>query len=205
MADVKRYAPKDFSHLKGLKGVNDETLTNHFALYQGYVKRTNTLTERLEGLQKEKKAQGAEPVYAELTRRLGFEYNGMVLHEYYFGNLAKGGKALPAGSPVRKLLERSFGSYERWLEDFKAVGTMPGVGWAVAYLDPRTNHVTNHWITLHEEGNVAGFQPLLVMDAWEHAFVPTYKPTERAKYVDALVGEIDWTAVETRLVQYQKR
>ena len=176
MADqVKVYAPKDFSHLKALKGVNDETLQSHFALYQGYVKRTNGLTERLTALQKEKKAAGANADYAELTRRLGFEYNGMVLHEYYFGNLTPHGKDIHAGK-LKQAIEKSFGSYEAWLEDFKAVGTMPGVGWAVLFQDPSTGWLSNHWITLHNDGNVAGYKPILVMDAWEHAFVPTYKP-----------------------------
>lgn len=197
--NVKRYTPKDYSHLKGLNGVNDETLQSHFALYQGYVKRTNALTERLEALQKEKKAAGAEPVYAELTRRMGFEYNGMVLHEYYFGNLKAGGKDIHSGQ-LKSALEKSFGSFEGWLEDFKAVGTMPGVGWAVLFQDPTTGWLSNHWVTLHNDGNIAGYRPVLVMDAWEHAFVPTFKPTERAKYVENILKDIDWEAAEKRLV-----
>jgi superoxide dismutase, Fe-Mn family len=195
---VKVYAPKDYSHLKGLKGVNDETLQTHFALYQGYVKRTNALTEKLTGLQKEKKAQGATPEYAELTRRLGFEYNGMVLHEYYFGNLTPNGTDIPEGK-LKQALANSFGSFEAWMEDFRAVGTMPGVGWAVLFQDPSTGWLSNHWITLHNDGNVAGYKPILVMDAWEHAFVPTYKATERAKYVEGILKDIDWAAVEKRL------
>jgi Fe-Mn family superoxide dismutase len=196
---VKRYTPKDFSQLKGLKAVNDETLQSHFTLYQGYVKRTNALTERLEGMLKEKKASGADPTYAELTRRLGFEYNGMVLHEYYFGNLKPGAQEIHSGS-LKKAMDKSFGSYENWLEDFKAVGTMPGVGWAVLYQDPSTGWLSNHWITLHETNNIAGFRPVVVIDAWEHAFVPTYKPFERAKYVENIFKEIDWQAAEKRLL-----
>jgi superoxide dismutase, Fe-Mn family len=198
MADKKTYQPKDFSHLKGLKGVDDPTLESHFTLYQGYVKRTNALTERLEALQKEGKAAGAEPVYAELTRRLGFEYNGMVLHEYYFGNLTTNGKPLQDGK-LKDAFARSFGSYENWLQDFKAIGTMPGVGWAVCYQDPSTGWLSNHWITLHNDGNVAGYTPIVVMDAWEHAYVPTFKPFERAKYVEGILQDIDWAACEKRL------
>ena len=199
MPETKRYTPKDFSNLKGLKGVNDETLQSHFTLYQGYVKRTNALTERLEGLLKEKKASGADPTYAELTRRLGFEYNGMVLHEYYFGNLKPNAQEIHSGS-LKTAMEKSFGAYENWLEDFKAVGTMPGVGWAVLYQDPSTGRLSNHWITLHETNNIAGFRPILVIDAWEHAFVPTYKPFERAKYIENIFKDIDWQAAEKRLL-----
>ena len=73
------------------------------------------------------------------------------------------------------------GSYEIWKTDFVGVGKMRGVGWAICYLDPATGRISNHWITLHETGNVAGFGPLLVMDVWEHAFLLDYKPAERAE------------------------
>ena len=57
---------------------------------------------------------------------------------------------------------------------------------------------SNHWITLHETGNVAGFNPILVMDVWEHAFLLDYKPAERPRYIEAFLSNIDWDAVEQR-------
>lgn len=199
MADIqKKYSPQSFAHLKGLKGISDALLESHFKLYEGYVNRTNKLTETLSGLQQKGEAAGSNPAYAEMTRRLGFEYNGMVLHEYYFGNLKPGGSTTP-GSALKKAMEQSFGSYENWLADFKAVGTSPGVGWAITFQDPKTGWLSNHWVSLHNDGNIAGYTPIIVMDAWEHAFVPDYKPTERAKYVDAYFQNIDFDACEPRL------
>ena len=202
MADMpqKKYSPMQFTHLKGLKGISDAVLESHFKLYEGYVNRTNKLTELLSGLQVKGEAAGANPAYAEMTRRMGFEYNGMVLHEYYFGNMKPGAATTPAGK-LKQAMEQSFGSYENWLADFKAVGTSPGVGWAITFQDPRTGWLSNHWVTLHNDGNIAGYKPVLIMDAWEHAFVPDYKPTERAKYVDAYFQNIDWESVESRLVK----
>lgn len=197
MAD-KKYTPMQFAHLKGLKGISDDVLASHFKLYEGYVNRTNKLTETLMGMQQKGEAAGANPAYAEMTRRFGFEYNGMVLHEYYFGNMKPGGSGAPGGK-LKKAMEESFGSVENWLSDFKAVATMPGIGWAVTFQDPRTGWLSNHWITLHETNNIAGFTPIIVMDAWEHAFVPDYKPFERAKYVDAYFSNIDYEAAEKRL------
>lgn len=195
----KKYTPMQFAHLKGLKGISDTVLESHLKLYEGYVNRTNKLTELLQGLQQKGEAAGSNPAYAEMTRRLGFEYNGMVLHEYYFGNLKPGGSGATPGEKLKKAMEESFGSFENWLTDFKAVATMPGIGWAVTFQDPRTGWLSNHWITLHETNNIAGYQPIIVMDAWEHAFVPDYKPTERAKYVDAYFSNIDYDAAEGRL------
>ena len=53
---------------------------------------------------------------------------------------------------------------------------MRGVGWAIAYFDPRSKRLRNHWITLHETGDVSGFMPIVVMDVWEHAYMLDYKP-----------------------------
>jgi Fe-Mn family superoxide dismutase len=199
MADgYKKYTPKSFAQLKGLKGISDNVLESHFKLYEGYVNRANKLTDALSALTKEGQAAGTNPAYAEMTRRLGFEYNGMVLHEYYFENLTPNAPK-EALAKFKKAAEASFGSYETWFADFRGVATMPGIGWAITYQNPANGWLSNHWVNLHEEGNIAGFAPILVMDAWEHAFVPDYKPTERAKYVEAYFQNIDWAVLETRI------
>ena len=76
---------------------------------------------------------------------------------------------------------------------------MRGVGWAICYENPANGRLSNHWITLHETGNVAGFNPVLVMDVWEHAFLLDYKPAERPKYIEAFFSNIDWNVCDERL------
>lgn len=191
------YSPKKWD-LSGLQGISDQTLTVHFGLYEGYVKNTNLLNEQIGEIVKNGQAAGANPQFAELTRRLGFEYNGMRLHEYYFDNMTSKGGGNP-GSALNDAISASFGDFETWKKDFMATGGMRGVGWAIAYQDPWTARISNHWITLHEDGNVAGFNPILVMDVWEHAFLLDYKPAERPKYIESFFANIDWTAVEKRL------
>ncbi|HEX7706154.1 MAG TPA: Fe-Mn family superoxide dismutase [Thermoanaerobaculia bacterium] len=198
--EPKTYKPQSFD-LSDLTGISNQTLEIHFKLYEGYVTNTNTLNEKIAGLVKEGGVQPSDmPVYSELTRRLGFEYNGMVLHEYYFGNMKRqGGDDPDRASEFRKTVERVYPSFEAWKADFASVGKMRGVGWAICYLDPRTGFVSNHWIDLHETGNVAGFIPLLVMDVWEHAFLLDYKPAERPKYIEAFMANVDWSAVDSRI------
>ena len=70
---------------------------------------------------------------------------------------------------------------------------------AIAFLDPASGRVSNHWIELHQTGTVAGFVPLLVMDVWEHAFLLDYKPADRPKYIDAFLANVDWRSVEHRI------
>jgi superoxide dismutase, Fe-Mn family len=194
------YKAKKFD-LSGLKGISDETLEMHFKLYEGYVKETNVLEEKISAILKDGKVDQEEmPAYSELKRRLGFEYNGMVLHEYYFSNLKKDGGGDPQrDSTFTRIAEESFGSYDIWKTDFVGIGKMRGVGWAICYQDPSSGRLSNHWVTLHESGNIAGYTPVLVMDVWEHAFILDYKPAERAKYIEAFFVNIDWKAVGQRV------
>jgi len=201
MSSFGSYKARQFN-LSNLKGISDQTLEMHFKLYEGYVKETNKLTEKISEFISDGNVDQEEmPAYSELTRRLGFEYNGMVLHEYYFDNL-KSGEGL--GDPEKssqfvKAAESTFGSYEIWKADFVGIGKMRGVGWAICNQNPANGRISNHWITLHETGNVAGFNPILVMDVWEHAFLLDYKPAERPKYIEAFFSNINWTEVEKRL------
>ena len=201
MSSTGSYQARQFN-LSSLKGISDKTLEMHFKLYEGYVKETNNLTERITEFIKDGNVDQEEmPAYSELTRRLGFEYNGMVLHEYYFDNLQSGGGI---GDPAKtsqfvKAAEATFGSYDIWKADFVGIGKMRGVGWAICNQNPANGRISNHWITLHETGNVAGFNPILVMDVWEHAFLLDYKPAERPKYIEAFFSNIAWDMVENRL------
>src|SRR5215210_921536 len=153
------YQPRQFD-LSGLNGISDQTLEMHFKLYEGYVKETNKLTAKIsEFLADGKVDQDEMPAYSELTRRLGFEYNGMVLHEYYFENMKKQGTGdAEKNSAFFKAAEGCFGSYDIWKADFVGVGKMRGVGWAICYQNPANGRLSNHWITLHETGNVSGFK-----------------------------------------------
>ncbi|TFG47170.1 MAG: superoxide dismutase, partial [Dehalococcoidia bacterium] len=153
------YNAQDFSRLLGMVGFSDTILNNHFTLYQGYIKNTNKLIDLIDGLAKNGK--GDSPEYAELQRRFGFEWNGMRLHEYYFGNLGGRSTPSPSGKLVKKLTE-ACGSFEAWEVDFRAIGALRGVGWVILYQDTETGQLFNSWINLHESGHLAGCQPILV-------------------------------------------
>jgi Fe-Mn family superoxide dismutase len=184
-------------NLKGLNGISDLQIEVHLALYNGYVNNTNLLTEQL--WQMCQQGQQGKPEYAEVTRRLGFEYDGMILHEYYFGNLTAGAKQLDANSAFGQAVAQSFGDVDTWLKDFRAIGSFRGIGWAITFQDPVRGWLSNHWVAEHQNGVPAGFKPILVMDIWEHAFMIDYKPAERGKYIDAFFSNVNWQAVDERL------
>ncbi len=189
------YSAKDYSGLIGMQGFSETLLKNHFTLYQGYVTNTNKVIDTIEQLLKDGK-QGT-PEYAELKRRLGWEFNGMRLHELYFENL--GGKdGINKDGKLAKKLTESFGSYENWEKDFRATGAMRGIGWTILYQDNANNRLINFWINEHDVAHPAGCTPLLIMDVFEHAFMLDYG-LKRADYIEAFFKNINWDAVETRL------
>ena len=181
------YTLRDFSALTGLKNIPDPLLAAHLRLYEGYVKNTNHLMQRL------KEAEIAAPEWSEMRRRIGYEINGMRLHELYFDNLSP---LLSEPSPaLREVLADGWDTFNKWETEFREMGQIRGVGWVILYRDPESNRLSNHWITLHEEGHPAGFTPLLVMDVWEHAF----SGMPRSSYIDAFIENVRWSRIEDRL------
>ena len=193
------YEAKNFDHLLGTPGFSDALLKNHFTLYQGYVKNVNIVAEELADLAAADKS--ATPTYAELKRRLGWEWNGMRLHELYFGNMKNGGSAPTesepeSGSKLAEKIAAEFGSKENWGKNFEAVGAMRGIGWVILYFDPRDGHLWNVWVNEHDVGHLAGCIPLLVMDVFEHAYMLDYG-LKKTDYIESFSKAIDWAVVES--------
>lgn len=200
MGTSTTYTAKTFD-LSDLTGISNETLAMHFKLYEGYVTNTNVLNQRIADLIGQGNLDATQvAAFSELKRRFGFEYNGMVLHEYYFENMQKHGTGDPStGDAFINAATESFGDYDVWKADFVNTGKMRGVGWAAVYQDPSNGAISNHWINLHETGNVAGYKPILIMDVWEHAFIKDYAPADRPKYIEAFFSNINWDVVNSRL------
>ena len=189
------YEAKDYSHLIGMDGFSETLLKNHFTLYQGYVTNTNKLRDTLAQMPKDGKL--GTPEYAELKRRMGFEWDGMRLHEYYFDNLGGKGDLAQSGK-LAQAVAADFGGFDAWLADFKATGAMRGIGWAILYRDGMSGALINEWINEHQNNHLAGCMPILVMDVFEHAFMIDYG-LKRADYIEAFLRNVNREAVESRL------
>ena len=138
------YQFKNYDNLIGIGGLSEQLLKNHFTLYQGYVNNFNKLDEILMAMEKEGKF--GMPEFAELNRRLGWEFNGMRIHEYYFNNLTKEFKEIDKSSELYKKIEKEWGSYEMWEKDFKSMAGMRGIGWGIFYYDKKTGRLFNFFI-----------------------------------------------------------
>lgn len=186
------YDKKDYSDLIGVEGFSEELLTNHFTLYAGYVANTNKAHDSLRTI------EPGTPEYGEMKRRFGWEFNGMRLHEYYFGNMTRESEELDSESDLAKKIVNTWGSLDTWEEDFKATGAMRGIGWVVLSYDKEADRLFNTWVNEHDLGFLAGTTPILVMDVFEHAFMVDYG-LKRAEYISAFWMAIKWSEVQNRL------
>ncbi len=184
-------------NLPELSGLSEKQITAHIGLYEGYVKHINVLREQvrdLEALDKEKYAYSI----MELRRRLGFEFNGMRMHEYYFSQFVGGGEEANQSSGLAKALAEKYGSFDAFVGHFKTVGMSRGIGWTILYADPKASTVHTAWVTDHELGQLGGLPIILAMDMWEHAFMVDYLPSEKKQYVESFLKNTNWGAVEKR-------
>lgn len=188
------YTPKDFTALLGTPGFSDALLKQHFELYGGYVKNVNALHDELEAASP---AKPPTPAWSELKRRFGWEWNGMRLHEVYFGNLTKRKTAPEKAAGLFAQLARDFGSRESWEKEFRATGSLRGIGWAALVWDMDARRLFNVWIDEHDRGQLAGCPVLLLMDAFEHAYMGDYG-TKRGEYIDAFLAAADWDLASRR-------
>ncbi len=194
------YQAKNYSHLIGTEGFSKQLLENHFTLYQGYVTNTNKLADILSQMLKDGKT--GTPEYAELKRRFGWEFNGMRLHEYYFDNMG-GKEKLGEKTGLFQAITKQFGSIANWESDFRAAGSMRGIGWTLLYLDTASGSMYNDWINEHDMGHLAGCSPIIVLDVFEHAFMIDYG-LKRGDYINAFMKTINWKEAVARYDKAQK-
>jgi superoxide dismutase, Fe-Mn family len=195
----KNYVAKDFSYLLGLTKFDDSLLKMHFKLYLGYVNNANYLLNELERLSENKKALTYE--FGALKRRLGWEFDGMRLHELYFSNMGRK-TTLDQNTPLYQSIKKYFGSYDQWVYDFKSTGKIRGIGWVVLYFDPAQGRLINVWVNEHDVGHLATGDIILVMDVWEHAYITQFG-LDRGEYIDTFFNSIDWDVANKRYIQYR--
>ena len=184
------YTAKDYSSLIGMTGFSDSLLKMHFTLYAGYVKNTNELLAKIKSVDSSSYEFGA------LKRRLGWEFDGMRLHELYFDNLGGNGILDPQSALYHALIAQ-FRSFENWKKEFIATGLMRGIGWVILYYDRESKMLVNTWINEHDVGHLATASPILIMDVFEHAYMPQYG-LDRAGYIQAFFANIHWNVAVRR-------
>jgi Fe-Mn family superoxide dismutase len=195
---ISRYRMETFTtkifEIGELTGISQKNIEEHLKLYKGYVTNTNLIFNKISELKfdPEKNAY----VLAELQRRLGFEFDGMRNHEYYFASLSGGAKEINKESELYKNIEKEWGSFENFLTHFKFVATTRGIGWTILYFDKMSDKLIITWVDEHHLGQLTGLSPILCLDMWEHAYVYDYPTSQKKDYVESFFKNINWESVE---------
>ncbi len=183
---------------KKLEGLSERQLSEHHdVLYVGYVNKVKQIAEALKNV----KLEGTNATYSDLRElkvEETFALNGVKLHEAYFDNM--GGKGGAPSGKIKKMIERDFGSVEKWTAEFKAMG-LAARGWVVLAYDLEDKKLRNVLCDAHHQGGVWNCVSLLVLDVYEHAYFLDYG-TARAKYIDAFMNTLQWDEVNKRVEAY---
>lgn len=185
---------KDELKPKKLKNISDTQIEYHFEThYKGYVKKLNEIWEKLVNSDKSTANQNYSE-YRELKSEESFNYDGALLHELYFEGLSE---QTDIPEEVKKEIENSFGSYEKWVEDFKAQGTAFR-GWSLLVFDLNSGKLRNVGTDSHNSNAMWNTIVIIAMDTYEHAYYTDYGP-KRAQYIDAFLAAVNWKKVSKRL------
>ena len=197
----KIYEAKNFN-LPTLTGLSEKQVEVHLGLYKGYVAHVNKLQDELERLQKDPEANAYS--IESVRRRLGFEFNGMRMHELYFDQMEEGPTDEARGGALDEIVSSKFGSFDEFLKEFKSTAMTRGIGWTVLAIDrqvevPEVPEAFVIWVADHELGQLGDLNVLLALDMWEHAYMVDYTPAEKADYIEAFFKNLNWELVEKRI------
>jgi Fe-Mn family superoxide dismutase len=180
-----------------LDGISRASVEAHYKLYQGYVAKRNEILAKLADVD----LSAGNQVYSELRALkvdLTFAIGGVKNHEIYFEHLGGGGGD-PDGA-IGALVDRDFGSAAAWRDDLRATG-MAGRGWAWTAYDWDEERLFNYVGDAQNTFPIWNATPLVALDVYEHAYFLDYQ-TDRASYIDAFFGNLDWGVVNDWVARY---
>lgn len=184
--------------------VSPETTDWHYNKHhKGYVAALNTIEKALETADRAK-ANGNYSEIGELKRRLTWNHSGALLHDVYWQVL--GGDGDPKKGPdVLKAIEKEFGSFEAWKEDFKATALSAKLsGWGLLVHDALySGRLLNVLVDEHQYGAIWGGVPLIALDVFEHAYYHKDGPG-RADYINNFVNNLHWGRINERYLKLVK-
>jgi Fe-Mn family superoxide dismutase len=166
---------------------------HHDKHHAGYVKGANDTLEQLE----EARLKGDFARVGAFERALAFNLSGHVLHSLFWQNLTPRGGGRPEGE-LAELIGRDFGSFDAFRRQLTAVAsTIMGSGWAALVWEPIACRLLTTQIYDHQSNlNQAGV-PLMVLDAWEHAYYLQYQ-NRKTEFFDAVWNAWNWQDVALR-------
>ncbi len=179
--------PKRFN-FSDVIGISRNQLEQHYQLYLGYIRLLENVLSTLEN------EDQTNYEYRGLKEGETYALDGIVLHELYFSNL--GQSIVEPDNKLLNLINRDFGSYERWLDNFLRTGDVAR-GWSILAYHYRDRRLHNIMQDAHNVGAVWDAAPLLVLDVYEHAYMIDFG-IDKDRYLQIFRRNIDWSVVNER-------
>ena len=171
---------------------------HHDKHHAGYVKGANTTLEKLH----EMRGKGDFTVLTMLERNLAFHVSGHILHSVFWTNLSPDGGGKPEGE-LANAINESFRSFEKFQKQMKEVAaTIMGSGWAALVWEPLGKRLLTTQIYDHQSNLAQAGVPILVLDAWEHAFYLQYQ-NRKTEFFDAIWNVWNWQDAAERFAAAQ--
>ncbi len=187
------YEARKFDSIRALEGISEKTMTEHYKLYEGYVKKANEILERIKTADKSSANQTFSDL-RELKLEFSFAIGGVKNHEIYFGHLGGNGGE-PKGS-LAEQIEKDFGSFKGFLEDMKQTG-IAARGWVWLAWDWDKQYLFNYLGDAQNAFPIWNATPLVALDTYEHAYWMDYG-TSRGSYIDAFFKNLNWAGPENQ-------
>jgi superoxide dismutase, Fe-Mn family len=167
---------------------------HHGKHHKAYVEKANETLDKLA----EARDKSDFTRLAGLERALAFNLSGHVLHSIFWKNLTPRGGGRPQGE-LLELITRDFGSFDAFQKQMTEVAsTVMGSGWAALVWEPLAQRLLTCQIYDHQSNVGQGSLPLMVIDAWEHAYYLQYK-NAKTEFFNAVWHLWRWNDVAERL------
>lgn len=199
---MKKFTAKTFD-IPTLKGISAKNIEEHLKLYNGYVNNANLVLSKIDELSKDR--DNNSYLIGELGRRFSFEFNGIRNHEIYFSSFENGAKHIDENSRLAKTIQETWGSFDAWLTQFKALGMTRGIGWAILYFDRKDGRLLNSWVDEQHLGQLNDCAMILAMDMWEHSYVADYQPSGKKDYIEDFFANINWNIISDNFEKVSKK
>lgn len=166
---------------------------HHGKHHAAYVKGANDTLDKIA----EARDKGDFGSIAGLQAALAFNLAGHTLHNQWWKNLSPDGGDKPTGE-LAAAVDEHFGSFDGLRAQLSAVSaTIQGSGWGVLAWDPVGERLITQQLKDHHSNLSIATTPLLVFDAWEHAYYLQYKNV-KVDYIERLWDIVNWADVAAR-------
>ena len=177
--------------------ISGKTLELHHGKHHAaYVKSANAVLDQLT----EARAKMDFTRLAALERALAFNLSGHILHSIQWRNLTPNGGGAPHPGPFADALKSDFGGLDSFRRQLTEVAsTVMGSGWAALVWEPVGKKLLVTQIYDHQSNLAQGGVPLMVIDAWEHAYYLQYQ-NRKSEFFEAIWKLWNWKDIEARYI-----